>query len=58
MTAAGFVAVALILTGGGLLLSRASDDQSAGAQVQSSQQPIAWETVMKWLSHRAHRFGQ
>jgi len=53
----GLVVVALLLAGGGFLLGTTLDSQSAGSQMQSSQ-PVAWQTVMKWFSHRLHNSSQ
>lgn len=58
MATSGFVVVALILAGGGFLLSKALDDQSAGTQMIQSSQPMTWETMMKRLSYRLHHSSQ
>ena len=52
----GFVILAVILASEGFLLSKSLDDQSAGAQSQSSH--VAWVSVMKGLSHRAYNSDQ
>ena len=54
----GFIAVALILASGGFWLSQSLDDQPAGTEMVQSSQPMAWETMMKWLSYRLHHSSQ
>ena len=58
MAISGFVVAALMLGGGGFLLSKTLDDRSVGMHMVQASQPMAWETVMKWLSFRLHHANQ